>query len=233
MTAPSLSSTGALPTAQAQLTPGRDEAGRWAREELADPGYAEARPGLVVRVIQWVLDRLGELGSNLGGSPGQVVGSVLLVALLVLAVLVVLHRSGALRRTASGGPGGGVFGDRRVSADEHRRRAAAAETAGHLDEAVRELFRATVRALEERALLDERPGRTADEVAVDAGTRLPALRADLVAGARAFDDVTYGGRRATAAQVAALRALDHAAAAARASALPPAQAATPTPVGRS
>jgi hypothetical protein len=58
-------------------------------------------------------------------------------------------------------------------------------------------MRAIVRALEERALLDVRPGRTADEAASDAGRALPAHTDRLRAAARDFDDVTYGGRAGT------------------------------------
>ncbi|GGY07633.1 DUF4129 domain-containing protein, partial [Streptomyces anandii] len=58
-------------------------------------------------------------------------------------------------------------------------------------------MRAIVRSLEERALLDVRPGRTADEAAAEAGRTLPAHSDRLHAAARDFDDVTYGGRRAT------------------------------------
>ncbi|NEA03407.1 DUF4129 domain-containing protein, partial [Streptomyces sp. SID10116] len=62
----------------------------------------------------------------------------------------------------------------------------------HWSQAVQERMRAVVRALEERALLDPRPGRTADEAAAEAGRTLPSHTDRLRAAARAFDDVTYG-----------------------------------------
>ena len=43
-------------------------------------------------------------------------------------------------------------------------------------------------------MLDPRPGRTADELARDAGIELPDARAPLADAARAFDAVAYGGR---------------------------------------
>jgi hypothetical protein len=58
-------------------------------------------------------------------------------------------------------------------------------------------MRAIVRSLEERALLDNRPGRTADEAAAEAGRALPEHTDRLRSAAREFDDVTYGGRRAS------------------------------------
>jgi hypothetical protein len=65
-----------------------------------------------------------------------------------------------------------------------------------------------IRSLEERSLIEPRPGRTADEAAVQAGQSLPECAASLRAGARLFDDIWYGGRLATAASDQALRHLD-------------------------
>jgi hypothetical protein len=69
-------------------------------------------------------------------------------------------------------------------------------------------MRAIVRSLEERALLDTRPGRTADEAAAEAGRTLPAHSDRLRAAARDFDDVTYGGRTATEQAYHRFAALD-------------------------
>lgn len=57
-------------------------------------------------------------------------------------------------------------------------------------------MRALVRSLEERTLLDIRPGRTADEAATEAGRALPEHAAALAAAARTFDDIAYGERTA-------------------------------------
>jgi hypothetical protein len=72
-----------------------------------------------------------------------------------------------------------------------------------------------VRHVEERGLVDVRPGRTADEIARDAGRALPAVAGDLRAAARVFDDVWYGGRTADASSYDRLVAVDDAVAAAR------------------
>lgn len=69
-------------------------------------------------------------------------------------------------------------------------------------------MRALVRALEERALLDPRPGRTADEAASEAARPLPGHAARLHTAARDFDDVTYGGRTADEATYRKMSALD-------------------------
>jgi hypothetical protein len=69
-------------------------------------------------------------------------------------------------------------------------------------------MRAVVRSLEERALLEPRPGRTADEAAAEAGRTLPAHTDRLRDAARDFDDVTYGGRTATSEMYHRLTELD-------------------------
>ena len=73
---------------------------------------------------------------------------------------------------------------------------------------MRERLRAVVRSLEERAVLDERPGRTADEAAAEAGRALPGCAAGLRSAAVLFDEVWYGGRPAGPESYAALRDLD-------------------------
>lgn len=82
--------------------------------------------------------------------------------------------------------------------------------AGRWNQAVQERMRALVRSLEERTLLDPRPGRTADEAAAAAGHALPTYDARLRAAARVFDDVTYGGRSADRAAYLTLLDLDRA-----------------------
>jgi hypothetical protein len=62
--------------------------------------------------------------------------------------------------------------------------------------------------MEERVIIEPRPGRTAQEAAADAGRRLPVQAAGLRSGADLFDGVEYGDRVATAADDTDLRALD-------------------------
>ncbi|WP_344833498.1 DUF4129 domain-containing protein [Nonomuraea dietziae] len=52
------------------------------------------------------------------------------------------------------------------------------------------------------------PGKTADELAAEAGRSLPAFAEELAAAARAFDDVAYGGVPGSPAAYAMLRDLD-------------------------
>lgn len=112
-----------------------------------------------------------------------------------------------LPRRTSTGPAD-LFDDALRSAADHRTAADAHAAAGRWTEAVQERMRAVVRSLEERTLLDPRPGRTADEASAEAAASLPDHAEALRAAARAFDDVTYGGRPADADMYARLRTLD-------------------------
>ena len=195
-----------LPLTGVPVELGRDEARVRARVELADPSY-DADPSLLERAIAWVLEQLGRLvTASAEVSPGTWVGLGLLLALLAVAVVVVRRRIGPVARSA--GRDDPLFGSRPRSAAEHRAAADDAAARGDWDLAVVERFRAVVRGLEERAVLDARPGRTADEAAREAGAQLTAVAAGLQAGARAFDDVRYGGRPAGRADHERLEALD-------------------------
>ncbi|MFG2346497.1 DUF4129 domain-containing protein [Streptomyces phaeochromogenes] len=166
-----------------------------ARRELSKRMYHENDPSLVERALdafwEWV-DKLFNAASS--ATPGGALG-LLVVVLAALALIGALWwRLGTPRRgPTSAAP---LFDDRPRSAAEHRAAAEAHAAQAHWNQAVQERMRAVVRSLEERALLDPRPGRTADEAAAEAGRTLPAHTDRLRAAARDFDDVTYGGRTA-------------------------------------
>lgn len=185
----------------------RAEAARLARAELARAVYLDQRPGLVARLVRWLLEQAGDLlGRVAGAAPGGPAGVVVLVALVVVAVVALRLRVGPLGRRSAVDPA--LFAGRARSAAEHRTAADAHAGRGEWAEAVRERLRGVVRGLEERAVLDERPGRTADEAAAEAGAALPSCAADLRRAAQVFDEVWYGGRRADAGSDAVLRAVD-------------------------
>jgi hypothetical protein len=189
------------------VAPGRGTGQAWAREELAKPEYARARPSLLIRVLTWLLHGLERAAARTGLGPGQLVTLVLAVAVVVIVVVVLTRRRVRLS-VAQAGPSRAVLGASTLSGAEHRLLAQQATASGRYDEAVREWMRAVARRLDERALVDPRPGRTADELAVETGRLLPQLRADLAAGARTFDDVVYGSVHATALHADQLRRLD-------------------------
>jgi hypothetical protein len=70
---------------------------------------------------------------------------------------------------------------------------------GNWTAAIRHRLRAVARGLEETEILDPAPGRTANELARDAGARVPHLVFELSQAATAFNDVTYGERPGTPA----------------------------------
>jgi hypothetical protein len=185
---------------------GRDDARNAAAKELAKQVYQDQRPGPLQRLFTWLVEKASEvLGRAASVTPGGVVGLIVIAALVVLAVVLIRVRVGPMARSHGIAP---LFSGRTRTAAEHRAEAEAHAAAGRWAEAVRERMRAIVRGLEERALVDERPGRTADEAAAEAGIALPDCAADLRVAARTFDDVWYGGRPADASSYAAVRATD-------------------------
>ncbi|MFJ6945443.1 DUF4129 domain-containing protein [Streptomyces wuyuanensis] len=178
-----------------------------AERELSKPMYHENDPNLLERALnrfwEWLAD---VLDSAAGVAPGGPLG-LAVIALVAAALIAALWwRLGTPHRTRAAGDA--LFDDRPRSADEHRATAEAHAAAGRWNQAVQERMRAVVRSLEERALLDPRPGRTADEAAAEAGRPLPGHADALRSAARTFDDVTYGGRTADQQAYARLRDLD-------------------------
>ncbi|SOD86151.1 DUF4129 domain-containing protein [Streptomyces sp. Ag109_G2-15] len=174
----------------------RDPAREAARRELSKRMYHENDPSLLQRALNAFWDWLDKLfNTAASATPGGTLG-LLVVVLFVLAVLAALWwRLGTPRRQPVSATA--LFDERPRSAAEHRAASEAHAAQGHWNQAVQERMRAIVRSLEERTLLDVRPGRTADEAAAEAGRTLPAHTDRLRSAAREFDDVTYGGRRAS------------------------------------
>ncbi|WP_232666204.1 DUF4129 domain-containing protein [Pseudonocardia sp. TRM90224] len=186
---------------------GRDEARELAERELAKPEFTAALPPLPERILRWIAEWIGDLLRGAADiSPGGYGGLAVFAILIVLAVIAIRLRVGRVGRNTSAA--GGLFGTTIRSAADHRAAADAHAAAGAWADAVRERLRAIVRGLEERDLLDARAGRTADEAAAEAGRILPECAAGLRSAAVVFDDVWYGGRQATPAMDAQLRALD-------------------------
>lgn len=189
------------------VTVPRDPAREAARRELSRRMYHENDPGLFRRAVDGFWNWIGGLFDSVSATPGGTLGLVVVALVVLAAVAALWWRLGTPRRTSRPAPA--LFDDRPRSAAEHRAAAEEHAAQGHWNQAVQERMRAVVRSLEERALLDVRPGRTADEAAADAGRSLPAHTDRLRAAAQQFDAVTYGGRRATEPAYRELAALDH------------------------
>jgi MYXO-CTERM domain-containing protein len=192
---------------------GRDEAQRLARIELAKPIYTGDGEPWTQRLLRWLLEKVTSVIDAVGGSsPLGWFGLLGLALLVAIVVVVVRRRTGRLSRGAATRS---LFGGAERSAVDLRAEADRYAASGAWAEAVRARLRAVVRDLEDRGLVDARPGRTADEIARDAGRELPSAAGELRAGARLFDDIWYGGRPAGPAAYARLVAVDEAVAAAR------------------
>ncbi|MCW2132759.1 DUF4129 domain-containing protein [Arthrobacter sp. VKM Ac-2550] len=179
------------PAAVPPVTPGEDEARELLIRELAKEPYQEARPGLLERMLTAVSDWFTDLIESLEGvNPNLGTALIVLAAVLVIgaAIWLVRPRLNARKRGAAE-----VFdGAARLSAAEHRQRAAAAAASQEWNTAVAEEFRALVRAMEERVILQPQPGQTADEAAASIAPAFPGHAAEVRRSAALFDGVRYG-----------------------------------------
>jgi hypothetical protein len=199
------------------ITVGRDDARRAAADELAKPVYAHSRPSLTKRVLDWIGHELSTLWHKAfnGGTGGDGwIGVLVALVLVVVVVIVIRLRYGPVRRRVAAD---GALFDAQTPMDAAGYRRAAEEhaAAGRWAEAVRARLRAVIAALEERAVLEPRPGRTADVAAREAGALLPGQAPALLAAARVFDDIWYGETAAGPEDYKRLVAVDEAVAGAR------------------
>jgi Domain of unknown function (DUF4129) len=142
------------------------------------------------------------------------------IALLAILVLVVAGVTFWIRPTGSRRSSGlGVLSGTSLSARDHRELAERLADGDDYGAAIVERMRALAAEIEERGILPVRPGRTAGELAVQAGRVLPDLAADFSVAAGTFDDVRYGGRDGTAAGYERISRVDDEVRAARAGAL--------------
>ncbi|MDU0254270.1 DUF4129 domain-containing protein [Streptomyces sp. PU10] len=186
----------------------RDPAREAARRELSKRMYHENAPSWFQRALNAFWDWIGELLNRAStATPGGTLGLVVVILAVVALLGALWWRLGTPRRSPVSAPA--LFDDRPRGAADHRAAAEAHAAQGHWSQAVQERMRAVVRALEERALLDTRPGRTADEAATEAGRALPDHRDRLRTAARDFDDVAYGGRPGSEQSYRRLTELDH------------------------
>lgn len=175
---------------------------RAARVELRRGEYHRGGPGPLSRAVHAVTHQLDRLFSGGGGSTALL---LVLVVLVTVAVLLAVRAGAPARRAAA--PGTDNSDPLApVTSRDHRRIAAELAAQGRHREALREWLRAAVQTIEERGVLPPRPGRTGAMTAREAGPLLPGAAGDLAAATTAFDEVWFGGRAATAADVERARA---------------------------
>ncbi|MCK9893787.1 DUF4129 domain-containing protein [Frankia sp. AgB32] len=205
----------------------REGAREEARRELSRAIYHDDHSSWWNRLLAWIGDRIVDLISRLfphGGVGGGAHGFGVLSIVVVAAVILVALRwwLGPVRRTARARPAAEddlssplTAAQLRAEADRHAAR-------GDYLLAVRSRLRAVVRMLEDRGLLDPRPGRTAGELVADVaravGAQAPVSAgqgrgdpgdvappsgnrplAALDAAVQAFSETWYGGRPGSAA----------------------------------
>lgn len=171
----------------------REAAREAAERELAKPMYPRPSPQQqFLDFIETLLRRLVLKGAELPG--GWFTISVLLI-LLVAAVVAAIGVSRRMLR--DGHRADPLFGTTQLSAAEHRAAAQHHAASGDWGAAIRHRLRAVARELEETGVLHPALGRTATELARDAGAVLPDLAAELFRAAETFNDVSYGELPAT------------------------------------
>ena len=173
---------------------GPDEARERILEELAKDEYDDS-PGFVAWLLGAIEDWLARMVDGVDGSSAtQTVVAVLLALVLAAVVVLVLRRTGLLRRSPALAVDAALDAEPVLSGEELRGAARDAIDAGRTDDGTVLALRALVRDLEERTLLDVATGMTAHEAATRAALTFPDLRGRLQRGADAFDTAAYSVR---------------------------------------
>jgi hypothetical protein len=195
----------------------RDGAREEARRELSKSIYGDAEPGWFVRAAEWVDDKIVRFfdwltpdpsQSGLGGFTG--LGALALVIALLAVLVATRMWLGPLRRSARAKERDAVGLDSTLPSEALRELAEADASRGAYAEAVRARLRAIVRMLEEKGVLDPRPGRTAGEIVAEVARATPEAAEPLGEAVTVFSEIWYGGQTATAASYAALARADSA-----------------------
>ena len=174
----------------------RDAAHQAAQRELAKAIYPKA--SAVQRFHDWVNDLLYRLLEKASSVPGGWLAITVLLIVLVVGGVIAYRIARQTMRTSRGGDYQ-LFDAGQLSAAQHRAAAESFAAEGNWTAAIRHRLRAIAREFEETGLLNPTPGRTANELAREAGGRLPHLASELFRAATAFNDVTYGEQPGTPA----------------------------------
>ncbi|WP_084077126.1 DUF4129 domain-containing protein [Demequina sp. NBRC 110057] len=173
------------------VDPGADEARKWAEEELAKSEYQSEPVTWLDSFGRWLADifsGFGDFGSGLS-LPGILVLIVVVIALVGLVVWLVV---GPMRRSRVARSSAPVLEDDARSAEEMEAAARAAAGRSDWDLAVTEIYRALVRRLDGRGVVDVSDGMTADEAARAIGAAVPVVGGAIAAVAHDFDVARYG-----------------------------------------
>lgn len=185
----------------------REAAHEAAQRELAKPIYP--KPSLTDKLAEWLQELLYRVMLKGSSFPGGWLTITVLAIVVVVAFIVAVRIARRTMRTNRGADAG-LFGAHELSAAEHRATAEAYAAQGNWAAAIRHRLRAVGRQLEETGMLNPVPGRTASELAHDAGELLPAHAGELRRAAAVFNDVTYGEQPGTESDYRMVAELDEA-----------------------
>lgn len=197
----------ALLLADVPVDPDALEAQEWVTEEL-QRGIYQQEPSLLQRFLNWLSNLIGSIAQG-AGAPSSAVVIGLVVLLLVGAVAIVLLQGNRVRRGAPAADQRGsaeLFSDSRT-ANQLAADARAAAARGDFTAATLDEYRALVRQLDERVLLDDRPGLTAHEAALAGAQIFPALTDGWQWAGTMFDSLAYGEAVGTTSSWEAMRQL--------------------------
>lgn len=183
----------------------RDAAQQAAQAELDKPIYSKG--SVTEQLATWLNETIYRLLQKASSVPGGWLATTVLILLAGIALIVVVH---VARRTMRVNRGGDhlLFEATQLTAAQHRATAEGYASQGEWAAAIRHRLRAVARELEETGTVNPAPGRTANELALDAGAALPHLSGELQQAATAFNDVTYGERPGTEAGYRMIADLD-------------------------
>jgi len=180
------------------VDPDAETAREWAREELSKREYTTGTGGnLIDRFFEWINNVLNNLGNGIGqswGGWGLLAVVVIVAAIIGLAVWLIVGPLRRSRRTVSEEE---ELGDPTLTASALLAAATAAARVGDWNLAVIEAYRALVRSLAEREVIDAKPGMTAFEAALAASAAMPTIASGIHEDADVFDAVRYGHLAAT------------------------------------
>lgn len=190
------------------VLPDAEEARRLAEAELAKSDY-DYSTGFIYRALQRISNFLAETFSGMHAGP---ITSPWLILLLIVAIVVVtLVFFSRVRVTARSPqertPSAVLFADDADSA-ELMKRAQAYLRQSEYTSAFLDLYRATIRHADERALIHDRPGLTAQEAASQVADLGSQYCRQFPRQANIFDAASYGDLVVSQQQVEALLRLD-------------------------
>ncbi|MGZ4526922.1 MAG: DUF4129 domain-containing protein [Mycobacterium sp.] len=183
----------------------RDAAHQAAQDELNKPIYPKGSAG--EQIAEWLNETIYRLLQKTASLPGGWLTATVLFIMLGIALATAIHIARRTMRTNRGGDYR-LFEAAQLTAAQHRATAENYAAQGEWAAAIRHRLRAVARQLEETGILNPAPGRTANELASDAGAALPHLADELSQAATAFNDVTYGEQPGTQSAYQMIAELD-------------------------